>query len=252
MSKTESYYQILCSMPTPDWEAFLLRESGLPGPRGNLELAQAVADAGDRSLFLSYLSYTPDRAPVNDPGEFVAFCGVVGLGRLIAEGQDDLLERLRPFASDPRWRLREGVAMALQRVGKVDLERLLSIAKDWIQGNRLEQRAAVAALAEPALLQEPQLVVSVLDLMDQVTASIVGSNQRQEPDFKVLRQGLGYAWSVVVAALPGEGRPRMERWLTCDDPDVRWVMKENLKKKRLLRMDPEWVSTWIKRLESAE
>jgi hypothetical protein len=249
MGKTEVYLQTLRFLPVSDWEAYLRRESGLPGPRGNLELAQAVAEAGELSLFLEYLSYTPERAPVNDPGEFLAFCGVVGLGRLIAEGQEELLERLRPFISDPRWRLREGVAMALQRVGKADMERLLSIAGDWIQGNRLEQRAAVAALAEPALLKEPNIVGIVLDLMDQVTASIERSAQRQQPDFKVLRQGLGYAWSVVVAALPDEGRMRMERWLVNDDPDVRWVMKENLKKKRLLRMDAEWAAAWIKRLE---
>ena len=48
MSKRETYRAILRDMP--DWDAYLLRESGLPGPRGNLELAQAVADEGD--LFL--------------------------------------------------------------------------------------------------------------------------------------------------------------------------------------------------------
>ena len=28
-----------------------------------------------------------------------------------------------------------------------------------------------------------------------------------------------------------------------NDPDIRWIMRENLKKKRLARMDPGWV-TW--------
>ena len=31
----------------PHWEPFLFRESGLPGPRGNIELAQAVATTGN-------------------------------------------------------------------------------------------------------------------------------------------------------------------------------------------------------------
>ena len=30
-----------------DWDSYLQEESGLPGPRGNLELAQAFADLGD-------------------------------------------------------------------------------------------------------------------------------------------------------------------------------------------------------------
>jgi hypothetical protein len=55
----------------------------------------------------------------------------------------------------------------------------------------------------------------------------------------VLRQGLGYCWSVAVAALPDEGFPRMERLASLDDPDVRWVVRENLKKARLARADPE-------------
>ena len=45
MNKTEIYRQTLASLQ--DWEPYLLQESGLPGPRGNLELAQVVADEGD-------------------------------------------------------------------------------------------------------------------------------------------------------------------------------------------------------------
>ncbi|MGA2488845.1 MAG: hypothetical protein ABSF99_01465, partial [Anaerolineales bacterium] len=132
-----------------DWEPYLLQESGLPGPRGNLELAQVVADAGSRELFEHFLVYTPDVAPVNDPHEFLAFCGVVGLGRLLAEGDEKVLDQLRPYASDLRWRLREGVAMALQRLGKRNMHSLLSAMETWSEGNWLEKRAAAAALAEP-------------------------------------------------------------------------------------------------------
>jgi hypothetical protein len=38
------------------------------------------------------------------------------------------------------------------------------------------------------------------------------------------------------------GKPEMERWTGNDDPDIRWIMRENLRKKRLERMDPEWVA----------
>jgi hypothetical protein len=59
--------------------------------------------------------------------------------------------------------------------------------------------------------------------------------------FKVLRQGMGYCWSVAVAALPEEGKPLMEKWLTSRNGNVRWIMKENLRKNRLVRMDAKWV-----------
>ena len=140
MNKAETYRQKLGTIQ--DWEPYLLQESGLPGPRGNLELAQVVADLGDRSLFERFLAYTPELAPVNDPHEFLAFCGVVGLGRLLAEGHEQLLEQIRPYACDPRWRMREGVAMALQRLGRVDMPRLLAAMESWMESwiGRLEQR----------------------------------------------------------------------------------------------------------------
>jgi hypothetical protein len=51
-----------------------------------------------------------------------------------------------------------------------------------------------------------------------------------------------------VSALPETGKRMMERWLTHDDRDIRWIMRQNLGKKRLERMDAEWVSTWKSQL----
>ena len=35
--------------------------------------------------------------------------------------------------------------------------------------------------------------------------------------------------------------PVMEKWLVSNDPDVLWIMNENLKKNRLIKMDVAWV-----------
>ncbi len=242
MTKADQYRTQLRQLDR--WDAFLLQESGLPGPRGNLELAQAVADEGDRQLFQRYIAYTPDLAPINSPYEFLAFCGVVGLGRLLAEGERDTLDTLRRLASDPRWRTREGVAMALQRLGEVDMARLIAEMNAWSQGNPLEQRAAAAALCEPKLLGQPAHARAVLHILDQITASIERVEDHRSEGFQALRKGLGYCWSVAVVALPEEGKALMEKWLAHPDRDVRWIMKENLKKQRLARMDAAWVEKW--------
>ena len=239
MTKAGEYRQALQSLK--DWEPYLLRESGLPGPRGNLELAQVVADEGDAALFERLLAYTPERAPVNTPQEFLAFCGVVGLGRLLAEGDDSLLERLRGYASDPRWRTREAVAMALQRLGKTDMPRLIEAMRCWGSGSRLEQRAAAAALAEPALLRDGQNAVAVLGILDAITVSMENAPDAKSADFKVLHKGMCYCWSVAVAAAPQPGKPLMEKWLASADPVIRRMIQENLKKDRLRRMDAGWV-----------
>jgi len=242
MNKTETYRQTLASLT--NWEPYLLQESGLPGPRGNIELAQVVADEGERSLFEHFLTYTPQIAPTNDPHEFLAFCGVVGLGRLLAEGDEKNLDQLRPFASDPRWRLREGVAMALQRLGKRDMRRLLAAMLPWSTGNWLEKRAAAAALAEPVLLHNEKDALEALQILDQITASMENSSETKNEQFKVLQQGLGYCWSVVVAAAPEQGKRLMEKWLACPERAIQRIMQENLKKNRLRRMDPVWVEKW--------
>ncbi|MFZ5912116.1 MAG: hypothetical protein ACOYYU_19085 [Chloroflexota bacterium] len=245
MSKADEYRRILGNLD--DWDAYLRAESGLPGPRGNLELAQVVADLGDRARFEHFLAFDPARAPVNTPDGFLAFCGVVGLGKLIAAGQADLWPRLRGYACDPRWRIREAVAMALQRIGQADMGTLLDKMEAWSAGNWLEMRAAAAGLAEPALLREERHILRALEILERITAAVEAAQQRDE-DFKILRQGLGYCWSVVVAALPAQGKQMMERWLFSPDKDVRWIMKENLKKNRLARLDKAWVETCLAQL----
>ena len=59
-------------------------------------------------------------------------CGLVGLGRLPAEGQRDVLPILRWFASDTRWLGREDGAIALQRWDDADRHGLLSEMRSWL------------------------------------------------------------------------------------------------------------------------
>ena len=242
MKKIDNYRQTLRTLE--DWDSFLLKESGLPGPRGNIELAQAVADEGSEALFQRFLSYDAVKAPTNSPSEFLAFCGVVGLGRILAEGKAEVMGTLRHYATDPRWRVREGVAMALQRFGERNMDSLLQEMEHWGRGNPLEQRAAGAALCEPKLLVKAEQIKRVLQILDEITTSLTRVEDRKDEAFRVLKKGLGYCWSVAVVALPGEGQKMMEKWFASDDKDIIWIMQENLKKNRLVRMDVAWVNKW--------
>ncbi|NLE77898.1 MAG: hypothetical protein GX605_14255 [Chloroflexi bacterium] len=243
MPTVEEYRRTLRTLA--EWEPFLLAESRLPGPRANLELIHAAADLADEALLERFAAV---EASADSPRLFLLLCGTVGLGRLLAQGRTSPLPTLRRLADDGRWRLREAVAMALQRWGAADMPALLAEMRAWAQGTPLEQRAAVAALCEPALLREPAHALAVLDLLHTVTASIPRAAQRQGEPFRALRQTLGYGWSVAVAALPSEGRRRMEHWLPHHDRDIRWIMRENLRKNRLARLDPAWVARCQERL----
>ena len=231
MTRIEAYRQILRELT--DWEPYLLAESRLPGPRGNLELAQAVADVGSPELFWRLVTWDAGRAPTNTPGEFLAFCGVLGMGRLLVQGDPAALATLRSHASDPRWRTREAVAMALQRLGTHDMERLFEVVEAWLDGNWLEQRAVVAALCEPALLTVPQHATRALAVLDRVTANLSRAADRRDPALRTLRQALGYGWSVAIVARPEVGWPLFEKWAASTDPDVQWIVRENRKKRRL-------------------
>jgi hypothetical protein len=247
MSKLQDYIQVLKSKS--EWEAYLMEESGLPGPRGNLELAAAVAECGDQAFAERFLSYDPATAPENTPQVYLLFCALGIFGRLVTEGHPEYFPTLRGFASDPRWRVREGVAIALQRVGRWDMAVLLAEMEAWKDGSWLEKRAVAAALAEPDLLKESGNVHVILQLLDSITASLLPTPEHDE-DFMVLRQSLGYCWSVVAVALPAEGKALMEKWLANPDKHIRWIMKENLKKNRLVKMDAGWVADWSNRLAS--
>lgn len=250
MTKRDEYRKQLSHMD--NWIPYLLEHSNLPGPRANLELAHAAADEGTPEQFAIFLSYTPDRAPVNSPEEFVSVCGAIGLGRLVAEGQSKYLKTLKTLANDLRWRTREGVAMGLQRVGERKMSLLLTEMEKWSHGSWLVQRAAAAGLCEPALLRDPETVQQVLAILDAITRNIADADAKTRKDeaFVSLRQSMGYCWSVAIVADPPAGKEAFEAWLGCADPDVRWILKENLKKKRLERMDAKWVSRLLRKLNS--
>jgi hypothetical protein len=242
MNKVELYRQKLKQLK--DWKPFLLKESGLPGPRGNIELAQAVADEGNETLFDHFLSFDDIKAPANSPEEFLAFCGVLGQGKLLAEGKREVLEKLHLFAGDHRWRTREAVATALQRFGDTDMDGLLDEMEKWSEGNFLVQRAAAAALCEPRLLTKHKHAERVLNILDRITTLLENTQDRGNEGFKVLRQALGYCWSVAVVAYPEKGKKMMDHLFISENKDVRWIMRENLKKNRMARMDAKWVKNW--------
>jgi hypothetical protein len=231
MTKRSDYRAVLESLPADQLVAYLNHESGLPGPRGNIELAEAFADVADPALI---------RRCAESQDEFLATCGAVGFGRLLADGEPQAAEVLRSLAADSRWRVREGVAMALQRLGDADMPALWAVTGDWVDGPLLVQRAVAAGICEPRLLANPDDGRRAVEVLDRITASVqgLGPQSRRAQEFRVLRQGLGYCWSVAIAAAPAEGFHRLERWAASDDKDVRWIVRENLKKARLARADP--------------
>lgn len=147
-------------------------------------------------------------------------------------------------------RFAEGMRIKMLRLPERGFIEYIPGEYAWSMGNWLEKRAAAAGLSEPGLLIDERHNLRVLDILDAITASIAQTEDRKDEEYRVLRQALGYCWSVVVAAAPEAGKTLMEKWMHRSDPDIRWIMKENLKKKRLIRLDAGWVQTWQERLKA--
>lgn len=228
-------------MAAPEPEAYLRAHSGLPGPRANLELLDVASAACDRERLERWASLDPAAAPVNTPEVFLACVGIVGLGRLVAAGDRSLLPALRRSSNDPRWRIRESVAIGLQAWGDVDREALVDEMERWVAGSPLEGRAAMAALCEPRLLRDRRTISRTIAILDRLTTSVRDSAGANAADVRVLRQALGYGWSVAVAADVEIGLASFERWVADPSPDVRWIVRQNLAKARLARVAPDWV-----------
>ncbi|MGV8978164.1 MAG: HEAT repeat domain-containing protein [Cellulomonas sp.] len=179
------------------------------------------------------------RRLATDPDEYLRCCGIVGLGRLLTQGAAELADELREHACDPSWRAREAVAIALQRLGDQDLGRLRTIVAVWVTDDRpLVWRAAIAAICEPRLLKDATTAAAALDACASVTAGLaaVPASDRRRADVRTLRQALGYCWSVAVAAEPVRGLAAFATLRGHGDPDVGWVVRENLRKARLRRI----------------
>ena len=218
----------LAQLDRSAWPDYLDAHSGLPGPRGNIELAVAVADLSDAAF---------DDVLIASGDEYRTFCGVLGLGD--RAGDPAVVDRLRHLATDERWRVREAVAMALQRLGDADLGRLLEIVQDWAEDpDPLVQRAAAAGVCEPRLIRSVDAAAVALHVCERATELLARrpAESRRDPSVRTLRQALGYCWSVAVAADPAPGLGRFAVLRDSSDPDVAWIVRENLKKTRLTRL----------------
>jgi hypothetical protein len=210
-------------------EEFIVKNSNLPGPRGNLELAFAFAEIYKNIDVLSaWLKITEDKADTNNPKSFLAFCAVVCLGNIYAEKKDRrIIAVLKKAANDGRWRMREAVAFGFQKIGEQDFNGLAKIFSEWIaKSNNLEKRAILASLAHPPFLNEDNAKFC-LGIADTVL-----KDMDRETDFEVLRKGLEFTISVFAAANPDAGFKFIRKW-TGKDRIIDKIMKENLKKNRL-------------------
>lgn len=211
---------------------FLAAHSGLPGPRANLSLMkQAAASLPDETL----------ERLVTENDEYLRCCGVRGLGERIIRSPEEerasLISQLTAETHHDSWRVREAAAMAGQRIGDADPPQLRELVRKWLSdsGDPLQLRAAIATICEPRLLVDKSTAALALDACDMAGAALVANDQetRRSRPWRVLRQALGYCWSVAIAAEPENGLQRFAELEANPDKDLSWIVRQNRRKRRL-------------------
>jgi len=132
--------------------------------------------------------------------------------------------------------------MGLQLIGEQDLAAMKEIVEQWMQnGDWLVLRAVAAGLAHPPILKDPGAALYAVETAGALVKAFsrADAKERKAESFRVLRQGLGYSLSVFAAASPGAGFALLRTCAAVRDPDLRWVVRENLKKKRLSQDFPK-------------
>jgi hypothetical protein len=227
----------------------LLKNSNLPGPRGNLELLYDFSRNADAEIICKCLEYVKTDTS-NSPEEFVGMCGILGYAQINKTRNKTVLAFLRNYASHNSWRIREAVAMGIQEISVNNIEKTLENLESWINGNFLEQRAVVAGLCEPKLLKNEINNINILKILEKITLNVNHDNKLSDQEVS-LRKALGYGWSVVIASTPESGKRYFEKLFHLSGKHVGWIIKENLKKNRLIKMDSEWVKKCSTRLTDA-
>jgi hypothetical protein len=235
-------------------EFFLRERSHMPGPRANLKLVDDISDLLAEMVstlpenvrrVIEHLTREAKTLEVNTPGEFVVLCGVVAWGTCAAiypAWRQEVIARLSVFACNASWRVREGVAIAFQRLLEAAPQETSACLRIWAEeGNCWQQRASIAAIAEPALMNDAVVRDAAFEIQQVIVRRFhaLPLTERKREDVRVLRQTLGYALSVMTAALPEQGFALMRECATWDDPDINWVLRENLKKKRLAKFSEQ-------------
>ncbi len=222
----------------------LLLNSGLPGPRGNLELLYSFAHRATAAEIEECLAYYHDHLK-NSPEEFVVMCGIVGYCILNQNNIKDTIGEIRSYASHESWRIREAVAIGIQEIAEKNMTEIIDSLEKWMDGNDLEKRAIVASLCEPKLLKVKSINRRILNILTQITLAFTMNNRKLSDHQSVLRKTLGYGWSVVIVSLPEEGKAVFEDVAQNQNKHIQWIVKENLKKNRLRVMDKEWVKKML-------
>jgi len=226
----------------------LMSNSKLPGRRANLELMWQFSKKATKNEIESCLSYKGCDLD-NTPEEFVVMCGVLGFCVRNKNNPQFALKGIEEFANSSSWRVREASAMGIQELLTLSAEDVLQILDEWSSRNERYKRCIIAGLCEPKNLKSKDVLENAFYYLGKFTEGFDSIATKLTEDQKILRKALGYAWSVAMVEDLDQGKSLFERFVESENKNIRWIVKNNLKKNRLQKIDITWVETCLEKVE---
>jgi len=216
-------------------------KSGLPGPKPNYPLAQAVAEQiaafgrKGNKLVRALCDLDPDHAPAEHSRVFLPICGVFSLAARWKANLDrpGAMARLQALAEDERRPVREAVVHALRSmIGAAD-ESFFEALSAWMDGY-LQAATVLDALSERHVLdgmKEPERVLGFLDRAFALAESAPRAHQRTQ-GYRVLVRVLGEAPASILNRFPDEVAEWLAERATTKSRDLREAVERGIERAR--------------------
>jgi len=221
-------------------------QSGLPGTRVNLILAQAFATecvlrgkAADKLAF-GMAALSPEAAPGASEREFLPVCGLLALGaRAASEKKDAALRKkvvgiLHESAEDVRFRVREIVPTALAKIGAVAGDALVYELAPWMDGF-FQASAVLFAMAQPNFTPVISDAEAALARLDEayVLARDATRSMSRYPGRKALIDALSLAPAALATHFGVPVFDLLASWSNTEMPELREAIEANLRSGKL-------------------
>ncbi|MGL4108370.1 hypothetical protein [Clostridium sp. LP20] len=228
-------------------ENFLIKNSTVSNDKFNIGLSDGFADYFNNNtitpdnwkLLCKWSAIDYGQAPTDSKEEFLPFCAIKGFGEFYTYGsvkeQRYILSVFQSAMNDRRWRIREAVTMAFQRIARNNFFSIKKIInKFYPDSNLLEKRAFITSLADPVILKKESNVIFCLDLSEKILKEIMILTPKElnSIEFKILSKSLESILSIFVAYLPNEGFEMLKKFsiVSGDEKDISRILKSNLGK----------------------
>jgi len=224
---------------------FMLRHSGLPGPRGNITLATEASkliaeDWGDEERFLHLIV----EGWVSSGNEYLMFTAHMALGYVLSVSPAEepwAVPILYEGNFSKLWRAREGVTFALEALLDRRRSFTLALIDKWCaERNPIVVRNAVVALAHPNQLSESVEQLEALKKYNRIGMELVAVSEKT-PDLEMLTKSLGFTLSIAAEADEGYLK-QLEDWIVAGVKPWRSIIKENLGKARIAKKYPKRIA----------